>query len=418
MKKRYGLSVGLALLVAGACQPPEEINPNSEAEAFGNEVESVLHVAGAGEIIPGKYIISMEPTAISFRRGEDYAENQALMREEVGTFLRKFGIPAEQAEEVYETALVGFAARLSPEQLSRIEKDPSVASIEPDRVAYLLPDLLGPLLPILRRPGGGGGGSAQPAQVVPFGITRVNGGVSYQGSNAVYVVDTGIELTHPDLNVNAQRGFNAFTRGRDGNSLTDENGHGTHVAGTVGAIDNEIGVIGVAAGAQVIPVKVLGANGSGSNSGVIAGVNFIAANAQPGDVANMSLGGGISSALDQAVLNASNAGIWFVLAAGNSSADANTSSPARVNGPFTLTVSAMDSNDRFASFSNFGNPPIDWCAPGVQIASTWIGGAYRSISGTSMAAPHVAGLRLLGDIQQDGFVRNDPDGVPDPISVR
>jgi subtilisin family serine protease len=241
--------------------------------------------------------------------------------------------------------------------------------------------------------------------------------VNYSGNNVAYVVDTGIDLDHPDLNVDASRGFSAFTSGRN-KGLDDGNGHGTHVAGTIAAIDNSIGVVGVAAGAPVVPIKVLDSRGSGSISGVIAGVDFVGANGNAGDVANMSLGGGVSSALDAAVLNASNNGIWFVIAAGNSSTDANNASPARVNGANILTVSAMDSNDRFASFSNYGNPPIDWCAPGVGINSTWIGGGYRSISGTSMASPHVAGIRLLGAVRQGGSVLNDPDGNPDPIAVR
>jgi len=152
--------------------------------------------------------------------------------------------------------------------------------------------------------GGGGGGGGSDSQETPYGITRVNGGVTYTGNGVAWILDSGIDLDHPDLNVDASRGYNAFTSGKDGKSLDDGNGHGTHVAGTIAAIDNTEGVIGVAAGATVIPVKVLGARGSGSYSGVIAGINHVAANGSSGDVANMSLGGPVSQAVDDAVKNA------------------------------------------------------------------------------------------------------------------
>ncbi len=131
----------------------------------------------------------------------------------------------------------------------------------------------------------------------------------------------------------------------------------------------------------------------------------------------MSLGGGVSSTLDNAVIAASNTGVKFALAAGNESDDAANHSPARANGPNIFTISAMDINDNFASFSNFG-AGVDFAAPGVSILSTWKGGGYNTISGTSMATPHVCGLLLLGNVGTDGFVKNDPDGNPDPIAHR
>ena len=132
----------------------------------------------------------------------------------------------------------------------------------------------------------------------------------------------------------------------------------------------------------------------------------------------MSLGGGISQALDDAVFNASQGGVLFALAAGNETDDANNHSPARVNGPNIFTVSAMDRNDTWASFSNFGNPPVDYCMPGVGILSTWIGDGYNTISGTSMATPHMAGVLLMRGktFTTSGTVQSDPDGKPDPIA--
>jgi len=174
-------------------------------------------------------------------------------------------------------------------------------------------------------------------------------------------------------------------------------------------------VVGVAAGVTVVPIKVLDSRGSGSYSGVIAGVDFVKANAKSGDVANMSLGGPVSDALDAAVVGLGIAGVKVALAAGNESSNANNSSPARANGPNIYTVSAIDSSDRFASFSNFGNPPIDYAAPGVGVLST-VPGGYASYSGTSMASPHVCGLLILGDISADGTANGDPDGNPDIIA--
>jgi subtilisin family serine protease len=239
---------------------------------------------------------------------------------------------------------------------------------------------------------------------------------SFTGTGiTVAVIDTGIDYTHPDLNVNTtlSKTFVARTK-----SATDDNGHGSHVAGTIAAIDNTIGVVGVAAGAEVVAVKVLDKRGSGDYSVVIAGVDYVAATAASGDVVNMSLGGPVSDALDAAVLAAANKGIKFALAAGNESQNANNSSPARVNHSNVYTISAMDASDVWAYFSNYANPPVDYCAPGVNINSTWKSGGYSTISGTSMASPHAAGVLMLGNPTSDGNVIGDPDGNADPIIHR
>jgi subtilisin family serine protease len=200
-------------------------------------------------------------------------------------------------------------------------------------------------------------------------------------------------------------------------SPDDLNGHGSHVSGTIAAKDNTIGVIGVAPGAPVVAVRVLDRRGSGSNSGVIAGVDYVAQNGRAGDVANMSLGGSVSTALDTAVVNAAATGVRFALAAGNESDDANNHSPARANGNNIYTVSAFAQGDKWASFSNYGNPPVDYAEPGVSIKSTWKDGGYNTISGTSMATPHLAGLLLAGSIRSGGTVIGDPDGNADTIGV-
>lgn len=311
-----------------------------------------------------------------------------------------------QRGHVYTNTIRGFSAKMPAHAAARLAaNNPNIAYYEPDRIAHVWAPPPG------KGPGGGGG--EQPAEQTPWGITRVNGGISGAAGTA-WVIDTGVDQDHPDLNVDTARSANFVSRGP--NTKDDGNGHGTHVAGTIAAIDNEIGVIGVAAGATVVGVRVLNNNGSGTYADVIAGVDYVGANGQSGDVANMSLGGGFSQAVNDAVIAASGT-VKFSLAAGNESTDANTKSPASANGPNIYTVSAMDDTDTFASFSNYGNPPIDCADPGVGVLSTYKDGGYATASGTSMAAPHLAGILLLGAVHTDGNVSGDPDGNPDPICV-
>jgi len=324
------------------------------------------------------------------------------------TFSKEFksiDLKEEDISATFGYALNGFSAKLTDAQVDALKKDPRVKSVEQDFILSITP-FKGPG----HGGGNGGGGNTPDPQVIPYGTTRVGGGTT-TSSNTAWVIDSGIDLDHPDLNVDISRSASFLRKG----GPDDENGHGTHVAGTIAAIDNTIGSVGVAPGTTVVAVRVLDRRGSGSNSGVIAGVDYVAANGSNGDVANMSLGGGVSTALDNAVIAAANNGIKFVLAAGNSGTDANSSSPARVNGPNIYTISAMDSNDDWASFSNWGNPPVDYCAPGVAVFSLWKDGGYNTISGTSMAAPHAAGVLLLGNASSDGTVNGDPDGNPDPV---
>lgn len=404
--KKTALYAGLILGgLTFACQPMEE------SPTLTGPLQEVVN-AKNGDIIPGQYIVRLNPNQLNFRKTRDYVSNQAAMRK-IGTdLLTKYRIAEGNLEYVYANAIEGFSVSLSDEEFNELSKDPSVQLIEPDRIVALAP-------PPGKGPGGGGddGGGSEPAQETPYGITRVNGGTTYSGSAKAYVIDSGIDASHPDLIVDASAGFNAFTKGKDANLSVDGNGHGTHVAGTIAARNNEIGVIGVAAGATVVPIKVLDSRGSGSYSGVIAGVDFVAANANPGDVANMSLGGPASDALDAAVISMANKGVKVALAAGNESQNANNSSPARVNGDNIYTVSAIDISDNFASFSNFGNPPVDFAAPGVGVKST-VPGGYATYSGTSMASPHVAGILVTGNPQSDGTANGDPDGNPDRIAVK
>ncbi|PZX56031.1 peptidase inhibitor I9 [Algoriphagus ratkowskyi] len=387
--------------VAFSCQQ------NTESPITGDSIEFVKFQSG--DIIPGKYIVTLMPTGINFRKDLSYDAVQATMRKTGSELLSKYRIDQENLGFVYGSSIEGFAVSLTEEQYQAISKDPSIKAIEADRVIALGP-------PPGKGPGSGGGGSTA-SQQIPYGIERVHGGATYTGSKKAYIIDSGIDSSHEDLNVSTSLGFNAFTKGKDASLDSDGNGHGTHVAGTVGAKDNSVGVIGVAAGVTVIPVKVLDSRGSGSYSGVIAGVDFVKANATSGDVANMSLGGPISDALDAAVVSLAASGVKVALAAGNESDNANNHSPARANHANIYTISAIDSSDKFASFSNYGNPPIDFAAPGVGILST-VPGGYASYSGTSMASPHVCGLLIWGNPGNGGNAIGDPDGNPDQIAIR
>jgi subtilisin family serine protease len=205
--------------------------------------------------------------------------------------------------------------------------------------------------------------------------------------------------------VDVGRAFSAINRS-NGN---DDNGHGTHVAGTIAAKNDGNGVVGVAAGANVVPVKVLDRRGSGTFSGVIAGVDYVAANGSNGDVANMSLTGGGYSALDNAVSAAAAKGIKFALAAGNDGSNANNYSPARTNGGNIYTVSAINSSNVFASWSNYGNPPVDYAAPGVSVLSTWKGARTTRFR-------HVHGRRMSRASYIDPSGRRNRDG--DRMGIR
>ncbi|HER07911.1 MAG TPA: S8 family peptidase [Bacteroides sp.] len=361
-----------------------------------------------GQIIEGKYIVVFRDEAVSgLKSALTYPEKKARVMDEVKTLLKEKTIQPEAVEFTYAASIQGFAGALDEDQYQALLKHDKVKYIEPDRIIALSPPL-----DIQKKKDDGGD---PPPQESPWGITRVNGGVDGAGKTA-WIIDTGIDTDHPDLNVDTDLGTSVFTRPPN-NTIEDGNGHGTHVAGTIAALHNEIGVVGVAAGATVVPVKVLGKNGSGSISGVIAGVDFVASNASPGDVANMSLGGPIYQSLDDAVIAAAKKEIIFTLAAGNEADDANNHSPARANGTNVYTISAMGLGDIWAYFSNYGNPPVDFCAPGVGILSTYKDGGYAIMSGTSMAAPHAAGVLLLGEAISDGPVTDDPDNSPDPIIV-
>ncbi|SCF16180.1 Peptidase inhibitor I9 [Micromonospora viridifaciens] len=298
----------------------------------------------------------------------------------------------------YRSALKGFASRMSEQQARRLAADPRVAYVQQDGIFNV---------------------TATQTNPPSWGLDRIDqrnrplsSSYTYNttaGNVKAYIIDTGIRVTHSDFGGRAAWGTN--TTG-DGNN-TDCNGHGTHVAGTVGGAS-----YGVAKNVQLVAVKVLNCSGSGTTSGVVAGVDWVTAqkNSNPSQpmVANMSLGGGADTTLDNAVKRSIAAGVTYAIAAGNGNIigiaqDACKSSPARV--PEAITVSATDNTDKKASWGNYGTC-VDLFAPGVNITSAWYSNdtSNNTISGTSMATPHVAGAAAL-------YLANNPSASPATVAA-
>ncbi|MDO9391666.1 MAG: S8 family serine peptidase [bacterium] len=373
-------------------------NPTSIADKTAPQSASLVALQ-TDNIIPGQYVVVLkESGALAAKSSATYDQAEAYARSKASAVMQDNGISSVKIRVAYGTALLGFAANLTEKEVADLKADKRVSYVEADRMITVK---------ITAKPA-----PVQPTQTVPYGIVRV-GHASGIGKTA-WILDTGIDLDHPDLTVNTALQKNFIDPAA---TADDDNGHGSHCAGIVAAKDNTIGVIGVASGATVVPVKVLDRRGSGAYSVIIAGVDYVASVGSAGNSANMSLTGPVYQALDDAVLAASNKGIYFALAAGNDSDPASLYSPARVNGAYIWTLSAMDATDTWASFSNYGNPPVDYCEPGVSILSCYKDGGYTTMSGTSMASPHMCGILLItgGHPATSGYVKSDPDGTADPI---
>jgi len=347
-----------------ACTETEQNISLTQAELASNSQESSL--------IPDRYIVILNESNIQFRKTKDYKSAQAGMRIVANDLAVSYNLEKSKIDRVYGSLISGFAAELSREQVLELEKDPKVKYIEPDGYMY-----------------------ANATQTnATWGIDRVDqsnlpldGSYTYnttgQGVTA-YIIDTGIRTAHFEFGGRAQRGFDAF-----GGNSEDCDGHGTHVAGTVGG-----SVYGIAKNVSLVAVRVLDCNGSGTFSGVIAGMDWVAANANGPSVANMSLGGGRSTSVNDAVSRMYNSGVSIVVAAGNSNANACNYSPS--SAPNAYTVGSTTNTDSRSSFSNYGNC-VDIFAPGSSISSAWYTSntATATLSGTSMASPHVAGVAAL-----------------------
>lgn len=367
--------------------------------------------------MPDRYIVVLKSDANARQVAEEHSRGRGA-----------------EVTSIYEHALRGYAARIPSGRLSEVKSDPSVQFVQQDRTAVAF------------------------EQTMPTGVNRMDGessptakidGIDERVNADVAVIDTGINKTHPDLNVAGGRNFATFFS--PSNNYEDGHGHGTHVAGTIGALDNNNGAVGVAPGAKLYGIKVLSNSGTGYQSWIIKGIDWVtgrkaesndgSADGDPGidfAVANMSLGGSgtdgscASNAYHKAICNSVAAGVTYAVAAGNSNADLQTFVPATYSE--VLTVTAASDSDGFpggngaapscrtgekddyaATFSNYATLASDQnhtiAAPGVCIYSTWKNGGYNTISGTSMASPHIAGAAAL-------YKANNPTATPAEVMTR
>ncbi|MFF0093983.1 S8 family peptidase [Streptomyces canus] len=339
-------------LVGGLTALPAEAAP----------AEGRVLASGSPTAVKDSYIVTLKKNA-GFKSSS--SEGKGLIKEYGGTVGKTFG-----------SALNGYTATLSATEAKRLAADPSVASVEQNQTVHL---------------------ADTTQSSAPWGLDRIDqtalplsGTYTYPdtagGGVTAYVIDTGVRITHSQISGRASYGYDAV----DGDTTaSDGNGHGTHVATTIAG-----STYGVAKKAKIVAVRVLDNAGSGTTAGVIAGIDWVTNNHSGPSVANLSLGGGASSTLDTAVRNSIASGVTYAVAAGNSSANASSYSPARVTQ--AITVGATTSTDARASYSNYGSV-LDVFAPGSSITAGWYTSdtATNTISGTSMATPHVAGAAAV-----------------------
>jgi len=343
--------------------------------------------------------------------------------------------------------LDGFAATLTNRQAQRLRALDGVKSVEADFTFFLEPPIPGSIDEawnpwreeyFLNALNAYSNTSASSGETLPWGVQAVWQGIdiSQRGNFAsdtyAFIIDSGILNTTGDLNIASDIASNWHRSWVSGETpFTDGNGHGTHVAGTIAALANAVGVVGVAPGAQVVSLKVFDSSGAGASAtSIIEAINHATSviNNNGLDknkvVVNMSLGSSFSSSIDTAIRNAANQGIRFVVAAGNSGRDADGFSPASAGDhPNVFTISAVDSNYQMASFSNWDRitstdqvDDVDLAAPGVSVLSYYRDGQLAYLSGTSMAAPHVAGLLLAGGVQGGDLVKPYYSSTADPFA--
>jgi Subtilisin-like serine proteases len=354
----------LLTVVAGLTACSDASNPTRPALS----ADAKFSVSSNAEVVPGRFMITLRDDV-----------NPAVVASEHDV----------RPDFIYTHALTGFAGSISDAARDGLLRDARVLRIEPDGIAHA----------VTTQSGATWGLDRIDQRTLPLSGTYTYG--STGSGVTAYIIDTGIEISHPDFGGRASIGVDEIGDGRNG---IDCNGHGTHVSGTVGG-----STWGVAKAVTLVAVRVLDCSGSGTWSGVVAGIDWVVGAHAAGvsAVSNMSLGGGASTTVDGAVNRMINDGVASAVAAGNGNQggraqDACKYSPARV--PNAMTIGATDKTDTKTSWSNYGSC-VDWFAPGLSITSDWLNGGTNTISGTSMATPHTAGVAAL-------YLQSNPGASP------
>lgn len=398
-------------------------NQEDPTEEFtSQEVQGVENAEG--DIIPDQYIFMFEPEIIkptlSYFNSQDIEDREIKARlvaqhseavlNQIDEFLNKYQIAKEEVLHTYTVAQAGIAVKLTEAKFQEVQKAEEIDFVEYDRIVPA---------PEIEVESVSDGGAR--AQTTPCGINNAGGSANGNAGKWIWIIDSGIDLDHPDLNVQTS---SPYARSFVGGNANDCNGHGTHVAGTAAAKNNSIGVVGVSRGAKVVPVRVFGCSGGSATSTIVAAVNHVNTYNISGDVVNMSLGGyygsgcANNSSYKAGLHSLSDQGTWVAVAAGNSSANAAFYQPACVNRYRVLTVSSMTCSKNWSSFSNYNMNPVDFIATGSSVYSTWKNGGYATISGTSMATPHVAGICHVRQARPRGIGTVSNRGESYPIAKR
>jgi Subtilase family/Peptidase inhibitor I9 len=399
IKKTLILSFVLSSILF-SCQKEEIVEtPTGNSELDGKNAKN------DASIIPGMYIIQFSdefiPSGKSIYKGKEFTdraqkgrlflENEKNVIEKINVFLKKNEISLKSVTAYYASAISGVAIKLSDEQAEKLKGIKEISSINNDRTVKMEDAKVESTTKV-----------ASPFfQYTTCANTNAGGFVNSSSSYAwIWVIDSGIDLTHPDLNVITSPSFaKTFVAGTV--DADDCNGHGTHVAGIAAAKNNDFGVVGIAAGAPVVPVRVFDCTGGSAVSTIIAAINHVATYDIAGDVANLSLSGYYGSFFCStfsayiASLNALATTTKIAIAAGNNASSANLYEPACINGTNVFTVASMRCDKNFNNdFSNYGRNTVDYIATGDNVYSTYKDGGYATLSGTSMATPVVAGIML------------------------
>ena len=348
--------------------------------------------------IPGQFIVVLKEKPVilntqkktSENRNEKEMLNKAAreqVTQKINTVKSRLKLNQTAVIAEYTDVISGFTAKLDKSQVVKLQADPEVAAVYQDYEITIGDYETHEVFE-----------NHENGQVIPCAITQAGGSVNGSTkSTVVWILDTGADMDHPDLNIETSSELSkSFVTGE---TVEDGNGHGTHCAGIIGGKDNAVGTLGVSSGARIIPIKVLANSGAGSFSTLISGLNHVAKFDKPGDVVNLSLGTygvkdceNANPTLRDALRNLGNAGTWVVISSGNDYKDSKQALPGCVNGNKVITVGAMTCEGTCAKYTNLNPATVDWFAVGSNVYSTYKNGGYATMSGTSMAAPVVAGI--------------------------